>query len=193
MHDQDWDFDVVVPADDPIRAPRIWMYAGSDAIGVLTLESIVRHVRAGGTLVVASQLPDRAHSGGALATERVRQLVADLRASDRVVLARPAELGRVLTQLGTTRYSVAGVPGCRTYNYVSEGERDLWVVNSTEEHYDVTVALNCPIDSMQLEELTEHQVLELSSTAPPRSEGSVLVVTMPPKTVRAFRFPYDDS
>lgn len=190
LHDQDWDFDIVAPAEAPTDAPRIWIYSGSEAIGVKTLEAVVKHVQDGGTVLVASELPDRAHSGGESATIQVRQMVAQLRGSDRVVFASPLVLGDALARLGAIRYSVVSVPGCRTYNYVANGERDLWIVNSTDEAQHLAVSLDAPIESPDIEELTSHQVLKLSSLAPPVVDGNRIRVSMPSKTVRGFRFAY---
>jgi hypothetical protein len=187
LHDADCDFDLVVPAEEPADAPQIWVYAGSSAVGLRTLERIAAHVEGGGTLVVASELPERSHGGGAADDARVRELVAGLRASDRLVFASPLVLAETLDRLGATRYSDASAAGCRTYNYVADGYRDLWVVNNHEEPREVTVALDRPIEN-GLEELTAHRALQLPERAPAEPDGDALRVSLPPKTVRGFRF-----
>jgi hypothetical protein len=142
---------------------------------------------------VASGLPERAHGGDPADHARVAELVADLRGHERVVFAAPRVLGETLDRLGVTRYSVAGAPECRTFSYVADGERDLWVVNSSTLPQDLAVRLDAPIEGGELEELTDHTGPQAPVLERPRVDGPVLRVALPPKTVRAFRFAYETA
>jgi hypothetical protein len=190
--DEDWDFDLVVPADGRSGSPPIWFYAGSNAIGLKTLEAIVAHVNQGGFLIVTSTLPELAHTGGAAATERVCRLVEELRANDRVLFAAPHALIDALGRVGARRFSASGVHGCRTYNYISNGERDLWIVNSTDRPQELRVSLDCRIEGV-LDELTLNSQLSREENELPRIDDNNLLLSLPAKTVRAFRFPYESQ
>lgn len=179
LYEADWDFEIAIPEEGRDPGVPVWVFAGHQRISAATAEAMLAHVSGGGTLLTVGPLPAEPMRAG----ESVRETIEELRGSDRVEEVTAAELSSALERHGAVRYGQSLTPGCRTFSYVSELGRDLWVANPAEESQRVEVALD--EEPAGLTEFAPHHDLELE---PPNIDGRAVTMEIPAKTVRAFRF-----
>lgn len=184
--DDDVDFDLVVPGRARSARLTALVVAGTRRIGLAALETLVEHARAGGTVIVTTELPQAIHPAGPKAEARAQELFQELAAaSDRVRRATPGEIFGLAASEGARSYARSDSPGIRTYAYARDGVEELWVVNTGSRDVRTTVALaSAPAG---LHEFSRNRQLG-DALAPPELGDATLAVTVPAKTVRAFRY-----
>lgn len=179
LYEDDWDFEIAIPEEGHPPEVPVWVFAGNERISAKTAEGMLAHVRGGGHLLTIGQLPSKPMRAG----ESIQEALAELNESDLVEEVRVADLSKALERLDTPRFGRSLTPGCRTFSYLGDFGRDLWVVNSGEKDRRVEVEMD-EIKGVATE-FAPHHELELGS---PSFEGNTIAMDLPAKTVRAFRF-----
>ncbi|HKG38043.1 MAG TPA: beta-galactosidase [Conexibacter sp.] len=141
LHADDADFGLATAAN--WDAFEVLIYAGPDFLAADELTALAGWVEAGGTLIVATALPERDRHGERSAT--IDAARASLLASGRVILRPWGRIADALRLAGAEDHVRAAEPGVWTSAYADADGWTVFVVNTGEAPASATLTLRADL------------------------------------------------